>query len=201
MQLCKDARNAMQAKGAKIPSHFKVSALPPRDKALYDILRYIFMTSTPVCHVENREFRRVCRHEIAVVRKTVNDVIFKLAELVERRIAKELRGTTGAIMYDGWSKNSVHYVAIYASYCADVLQRSDNRDMVRTISRLTPLGISPLGSGSVNDDGEENEATTFDAEAYFRYFKAVSFYGLDLGTWTRCFIADNCAVNLQIALL
>ncbi len=158
------------------------------------------MTSTPVCHVENHEFRRVCKHEIEVVRKTVTDVIFKLTELVDRRIVKVLCSTTGAIVYDGWSENSVHYVAIYASYCVDVLGRSDNRDTVRKISRVTLLGILLLASAVVDDDGEENEAATFDAEAHIRYFKeTMSFYGLDLETWTRGFIADNCAVNLRIA--
>ena len=47
--------------------------------------------------------------------KTIKETIFKLIEKVEKEFAKELQDASiGAIMHDGWTKSSVHYIALYA---------------------------------------------------------------------------------------
>lgn len=40
----------------------------------------------------------------------------KLVEIAKGKIRDELKSTKGAIMYDGWTENGVHYVGIYVVY-------------------------------------------------------------------------------------
>ncbi len=53
---------------------------------------------------------------------TIVKVIFALVELVEQRIATEVQHTQGALFFDGWSCNDMHFVAVidkllfYCSY-------------------------------------------------------------------------------------
>ncbi len=42
-------------------------------------------------------------------------VILQLAERVEKRIAAEMQGTGGSLLYDGWTSNDVHYIAAIGS--------------------------------------------------------------------------------------
>lgn len=42
--------------------------------------------------------------------------MMKLVQIAEGKIRDELKSTKGAIMYDGWTENGVHYVGIYVVY-------------------------------------------------------------------------------------
>ena len=44
-----------------------------------------------------------------------------MTKLVENEIGPELQAAgRGSILYDGWSKNGAHYVAIYGCYMKNV---------------------------------------------------------------------------------
>ena len=204
-QLIKDlfveARTSMEHKGGTILSHFNTSALTPHDIAVYETLRYIVMTCQAISHVDSPEFRRISKHGISISRQNLTRIIFALTEAVEHRIGKEMKGTCGALMYDGWTTGSMHYVGLFASYCTTVVKRVNNQDNAQSVPRLTLLGVSPLGKVS-DDTMNDDEATKFDAEAHIAFFRDVmKFYNCDFSKWCHCFIADNASVNLRISRL
>lgn len=62
------------------------------------------------------EFRLFSKPEALFTVSTFTEVLFKLSELVKAKIKEELQDTQGAIMYDGWTNNSTHYLALYGLY-------------------------------------------------------------------------------------
>ncbi len=76
------------------------------------------------------------------VAKKVVEVIFQLVLLFDKLITDELTCARGAVLYDGWACNIVHYVAIIASYCADAAV-PQNASYITP--RLTLLTCSPIG--------------------------------------------------------
>ncbi len=71
--------------------------------------------------------------------KTMVQVIFQLVQLVEKRITAELQGTRGALLYESWSYNCVHYVATIASYCVEVKIREGSISSTENEQRLAHL--------------------------------------------------------------
>lgn len=58
---------------------------------------------------------------------------------------------------------------------------------------------SEVDSEGKNDD-DEIEATKSNAETHIKCFQDnFKFYNLDLFSWCKCFISENCKVNLRIA--
>ncbi len=132
------------------------------------------------------------------------DVVVKLVELVEHRIEEEMRGTRGALMYDGWSCNSTHYVRLYASYCTETPVRVHGTASMESVPVLTLIGLSPMSqtSDDCDEDSSGDEATTFNAEAHLKFFSdKLQFYGQDFKEWCACLIADNTNTNLRAAKL
>lgn len=120
--------------------------------------------------------------------------IFKLIELVKKRISQELKQTKrGALLIDGWPCGSVHYVAAIWSCCAKILGATT------IASRLSVLCVSPMGwsaSAYVRDDGDDAETSRFDAEAHLEYFEEVfKLYDLSFQSWFKCMVCDNASVN------
>ncbi len=111
-----------QAKaGGMILSHFNVDAMFELDNAIYSYIRLIVLCNMPVDIIENSVFRSVSRFEAHIRRRTLVNVMLSLVELVEEKIAIERAGSTGAVMFDGWTNFSTHYVAVYALYCTKSL--------------------------------------------------------------------------------
>ena len=51
----------------------------------------------------------------------ITKVFYNLVEIVEDVIKKEMKEAGyGAIMHDGWTKSSTHYVGIFAQYNSTV---------------------------------------------------------------------------------
>ncbi len=46
--------------------------------------------------------------------------MFKLFEIVEPQIKDEMNTAKGAVMYDGWTHNSIHYLGVFAVYMRTV---------------------------------------------------------------------------------
>lgn len=67
----------------------------------------------PIAFVEDKEVRNFCKYDINIGQKTIIEVIFKLVKLVEIEISQELKGTIGAILFDEWTRNSIHYVTVF----------------------------------------------------------------------------------------
>lgn len=115
-----------------------------------------------------------------------------------------MRGTVGAVMYDGWTANSTHFVCVIASYCTNVSKKTDKRFVTEAVPRISLISLSPLGHiqelVSTDDGNSNDEATTSNAESHIGLFeKTFEWYELNLHEWCVCFIADNAAVNMRIS--
>ncbi len=111
-------------------------------------------------------------------------VIFHLVEFIKNRIAAELQGTRGALIYEGCSCNDLHYVAVIASYCVEVKIQEGSISHRENEQRLVLISLSPILS--VNDDCQDytvtmsNEASKFNAKAHVNSFRDICpLFGLE----------------------
>ena len=111
----KEALESARAHGGTIRDHFQLYALSQYEQAVHGYIRWIVLCSRTVNEVEDLEFPRINRFSVSISVKTLTEVMFKLVELVESKIADEMAGSKGALLFDGWSSGRVHYVGIYAS--------------------------------------------------------------------------------------
>lgn len=119
----------------------------------------------------------------------------------------------GTILHDGWSKNGVHYVAIYACFMKEVSEYRNKVQVKGVVPELVLLACSPMASlsneekvaSSDNEDDEEDneEAVKFTAEVHANFIKETFQYysAIDYCKWIKAQTADNAAVNKQIAEL
>lgn len=85
-------------------------------------------------------------------------VFLKLAWLVEQRVAFLMKGTKEAILHDGWSLNSVHYLSVFASFMSSVkVMRSG---VLRTEEEwcMPYLTVSTQPKEICDDETSEQEA-------------------------------------------
>ena len=59
------------------------------------------MIGQSVSLVDEPDFGRILKRELAIFRQVIAHILFKLAEIVEKDAVSELRGTVGALMYEG----------------------------------------------------------------------------------------------------
>ena len=86
---------------------------------MYCFIGLIVTINNTVCSVEDEKCRRLCRFDVSISRKQVDDVHLQLITLVDKSIGNEFQGTVGLTMHDGWYNNSTHYVDILACYCSN----------------------------------------------------------------------------------
>lgn len=81
--------------------HFSSATANQRDTAIHAWLVMIIMKSLPVSIVEDPTFRGFCNCSEKITIKTIVKIIHQVVELVEKKIAAELKETNcGAIMHD-----------------------------------------------------------------------------------------------------
>ena len=197
-------RNEMESRGGTICSHFNVNTLSQSEQCMYGHIRWVLMGSRPISEIEDHEYRRQSKYVVHFKKETVQDVMFKLAELVEARIRTEMANTLGAPMFDGWSCAGTHYTGLFASYCASICERNQANDCTLSTPKLTLIALSPMGW--VWNDGEGNESEDETAKLYAEVHQKIcdevlSLYGQKLNQWCTCLIADNTNLNCKIARL
>ncbi len=106
------------AKGGTILPHLLPTMRSEYDNALYGYLRIIISKNFPMYHVTDRTFVESVKFEVNICHVTIVKVIFALVELLEQRIAAEVQHTKGALLFDRWSCNDMHFVAVMISYCS-----------------------------------------------------------------------------------
>jgi hypothetical protein len=167
-----------------------------KEKAVYAWIRLITLENVSLSSVDKEEFRKFAVVE-KTCSKTVRATMLQLTELVERKISSGM-GDRGALMFDGWSVNNMHYVAVYGCYMRKhkVLLRGRVTYMEEVAVDL--LAMSPMPA--VDPDAPVTaETTTFNAAAHRTFFEnTLGYYGLDTD-WIVCLIGDNCSVNLKLA--
>ncbi len=210
--LYSSARSVSDQNGGSILSHFPVRKLTDYDNAVYGYLHLLIMRSFPIAVVEDHEFRNFSQFKTFLSSKKIVEVILKLVLLVEKRIAKELSSTIGAVMYDGWTANTTHFVSIFAFYCKNIPTQTRSGIVLEPSLQMTLLGLCSLEqvsedhrlhSQSSSDNSlytSQHETTLFNAEAHIYYFRETfKIYGPELENWCCCYIADNAQVNYRIA--
>ena len=74
-------------------SFFQPSAdrLTTREISLNDYLRLIVLKNLPVSIVEDPEFRSFHKHNKAISKKALKEVVFKLVDIVDKRLGSEMK--------------------------------------------------------------------------------------------------------------
>lgn len=80
-----------------------------------------------------------------------------------------MRDSKGALVYGGWRSNSVNFVGVFSSYCAEKATRFNSKQSLEYRTRITLIAVSPMDQ--IEENEEENgsaseETASFNAEAY-----------------------------------
>ena len=116
----------------------------------------------------------------------------------------------GAILHDGWSKFSQHYVALFATYNKTVSVIEQRTAIKKKVPSSVLLDMFPMSNvPATNDEAsklnptEDTDATTFTAEVHAKFFRDIflNLYDTDIEEWSVCQTADNATVNKKVARL
>lgn len=179
--------------------------------ALHKWLTLIIFFGVSFSAINDPKMRAVLNNPAIKTIKIVKDTMLYLVRIVERKIAARMKTTPGGqILFDGWTSNSQHYVAIWVSYIWNV---NDSKK----VHELRLIACGPPPPIEAKDDShqhfrraiarhimhdEDEEAVEFNAEVHLNYFESIAeIYGVDPKKWFLCQAADNAEVNKRIAKL
>ena len=151
-RLLAETRTESQRSGGSIHDHFSGKSLSSDDKAIHAYLNFILAKNLPLCTVQPKEFLALPRYDIPIRVDKITHVIYKIVELVEEEIKKEMQELSGAILYDGWSCNNMHFTALVVLYCSTTKVHDKNGCHQYSTPRLTLIAISPMGKLQNCDD-------------------------------------------------
>jgi len=118
------------------------------EQAAMDWIKMITMSNWTLTSVENEDHRSIVKHNAIFSYKRICMLIFLLGEVVQEKLTKSMKDRHGILVYDGLSRDSTHYVGVYAAYIEDEEGKDEKL-------RIALLGVSPM---SVIDDEEDDEA-------------------------------------------
>ncbi len=101
------------------------------------------------------------------------------------RIAHEMKGTKGSIMYDGWTRNGTNYIGIYALYVKARTILLESVENYHETVQSTLISVSPIALESDNHDkydsaADTKETNSFKPEVHVKHFGSVSeIFGLE----------------------
>jgi hypothetical protein len=191
--------------------------------ALTDWLNMIIVKNWALCSVECKMHRNMCKHKPTFSYKRISMMIFILGEVVESKITKMLVNAKAVGLYDGFTRYSTHYVALYASFI-----EGEGSEVEKTTHRIILLGVSPMleikdkkdaatANMNENEEGEDDESIgatddeecnqlatysyKFDAEHHLHHFESIlKAYSQNIKLFVA-FISDNASVNRKTARL
>lgn len=216
------ARQTAKDCGGEIALHFQKSSLSEYEKAVYHYIRLIVLRRYPISCVIDPELRAISKFTSVLDTKTIRAVLISLVLLVEDRMKEALEGKKGALLFDGWTENGTHYVAMLVSYVDIVKSLVAGHEVPQPVTRLALLAASPMAqvsgadddpsddessSGDVAGKSEGSEVTkkgketiSFNATTHLSFFRDnFQFFGQDFNDWCVCLISDNCKTNMKIA--
>ena len=158
------------------------------------------------------------KHKPTFSKKRISMMMLILGEVVESKIIKMLATAKAVGLYHGFTRNSTHYVALYASFIEGESFQDKN-----TTHRIILLGVSPMFGMKDKDaatDGNDNDSTSsnaadddeveecshysykFDAKHHLHHFNAIlKAYGQNTNNLFVAFLSDNASVNRKTARL
>ena len=196
----------------------QAAGFTPEEAALTDWLNMIIVKNWPISSVECKVHRNMCKHKLTFSKKRISMMMLLLGEVVESKITQMLAKAKAVGLYDGFTRNSTHYVALYASFIEGEGFQDKN-----TTHRIILLGVSPM-LGMNNDaatDGNDDDSTStdaaddddddvecghysykFDAEHHLHHFNTIlKAYGQNVNDLFVAFLSDNASVNRKTARL
>lgn len=143
--------------------------------------------------------------ECRFTKRTLIKMVVALVKLVQIRISEEMKSSKiGAIMHDGWTRNGVHYVGVFACYVRLIDVSIKGRKVESEEVVTTLLDVAPMGNISIDED-EDNKyshimthetAVNFNADTHVHFLKKTfDSYNIDMENWVVASIADNCSTN------
>ncbi|ETV75850.1 hypothetical protein H257_09825 [Aphanomyces astaci] len=149
-----------------------------RVKGRFGWISWIVEEGLPLTFCEKPSTRRFTNLPI-ISHVTLRDNILRLTEVVEKKISKEIPDRFG-IIFDGWTHNSEHYLAVFASYEKDGV-------LVQPLLSLAPI---------IHEPDDDHSAKT-------HYTAIKSVLAMFKKTITQCvfLVGDNCSVNKTLAKL
>ena len=122
----------------------------PRGQAMYLYIKVVKILAFPVSFVLNVHFREISKPNEPLSIKSLNKTVFALHEIVETQIRKEMQGTHGALIHDGWTKNGTFYFGVIASYMKSLTRLSYRKVKTELELALPLLSVSPLAHRDEN---------------------------------------------------
>lgn len=96
-----EAKKASKLNGKFILSKIDLDSLSDYEQTMHGYINLINAKSLPISYVSDLGIRNFSRFNILIGRITLVKVTLKLVELVEKKIADELKGTKDAVLFDG----------------------------------------------------------------------------------------------------
>ena len=145
-----------------------------KTKDMFYWMKWIVDRNLPLHEIEQKWTRSVVSMK-SFSAKTLTKYLTKVTELVEKYIHDDLPEKF-AIVFDGWTRHSVHYLAIFAVY----LKNGQKQVVLLAIA-------PPINEESYNSD----EHIIFIQET-------LNIYGKTLEN-VCCFVGDNCETNQSVS--
>ncbi|ETV86037.1 hypothetical protein H257_02526 [Aphanomyces astaci] len=149
-----------------------------RVKGRFGWISWIVEEGLPLTFCEKPSTRRFTNLPI-ISHVTLRDNILRLTEVVEKEISKEIPDRFG-IIFDGWTHNSEHYLAVFGSYEKD------------GVFEQPLLSLAPI----IHEPDDYHSAKT-------HYTAIKSVLAMFKKTIKQCvfLVGDNCSVNKKLAKL
>jgi hypothetical protein len=145
-----------------------------KERSIYQWMEWIVMRDQPLSELDNELTRRLSKGK-SVSSKSMRKYILSVTESVEQSVAADIPKKF-AVLFDGWTLGTTHYVAMFASY------------MKNDVHKEVLLACSPLLT-----------ETDLGAEQHVEFFEAtLELYGKSL-TNVVALIGDNCNTNKACA--
>ena len=207
LEVYKAALEARNQHGGSIMQFVNVQSLNQRQLCMYAWIRLIVLKSLPLSTIEDEEYRSALGKEYNFAIKTLKRVLFHLVVIVEENISKVLP-EKGALLSDGWTQNTYHFVAVFASFIEEHKQMSGGVESIVEEPAIALLGVSTMDDIGFKDDDSDSEedepveATTFTAEVHFDYMKStLEYYDKSFDDFVVCLTADNASVNKRVGII
>lgn len=121
-----------------------------KEEAMHTYIQFIVDNCYPLAVVEKPSFRKINRFYTVVSRKTIRELIFKLVEVVERKLAAEMSLCKGAILHDEWTdKTSTRFVGVFGIYIRRHRNLGSNSSVVLDEILAPFLSCSPMPIASI----------------------------------------------------
>ena len=176
-----------------------------RSVAMEHWINLIVFKNIPIEWVEDEHMRAFSKFDTNFSVDFTTKVMLEMVQLTEAIIGKQMKSAgIGAILYDGWTKDSIHYIALLASYMRVPSVFKDKKFIGgKPELEIVLLSLAPMMRHKDTVDHEDKDddaiselATKFDSDAQAEYIHAMlDYYGVTVEEWVACQIADNAKVN------